>query len=224
MKRAIVAGATGLIGSHLVEKMLEGNDYEEIHIISRRRTPFARHLKVREHVTSFEQLEKAVYMIEPGDDVFVTLGTTMKKVRSKRIFTDVDYRYPLTLAQLAKEHGAARFLIVTAMGAHPDSLFFYSRVKGKLEDKLITLDLPSLHIFRPSLLIGERNDWRAGEKLAELVFKPLSILFTGTLEKYQPIKGLDVAVAMLAVAQKKSDGVHIFESDQIKRLGKSDLS
>lgn len=219
LKRAIVAGATGLIGSHVVKELLNSNMYSEIHILTRRPTLFANNPAIYEHVIDFAELEDAEFLLRAEDDIFVTLGTTMKKAKSKETFMEVDYSYPLKLAELSKKQSAARFLIVSSMGADSDSRFFYSKVKGELEDSLIKLKLPSLHIFRPSLLLGERDEIRAGEKTAGLISQPLSFLPVGPFEKYKPLPGSHVAAVMYAVSQRESRGLHIYESDQIRHLG-----
>jgi len=219
MKKAVVAGATGLVGRHLVKELINSQHYDEIHILTRRRSPFHKHPLVTEHLVSFDDLDEINGVFEQVNDFFVTLGTTMKQAKTKEAFIKVDYTYPVKLAEKAKDHGADRYLIITAMGADRDSRFFYNVVKGTLEERLINLELPSLHIFRPSLLIGERYEFRAGEKSAEWLSKPLSYVMKGRLEKYRPVKGSYVAAAMHAVAQKNSGGVHIYESDQLNHLG-----
>ncbi|MCE7791372.1 NAD-dependent epimerase/dehydratase family protein [Salipaludibacillus sp. CUR1] len=220
MKKAAVAGATGLVGRHIVKELINSRKYDEIHILTRRRTPFFKHPLVREHIVSFEELEGIGPVFEEINDIFVALGTTMKQAKSHEEFIKVDYTYSLKIAELAKEYGADTFTVVSATGANRESRFFYNRVKGTLEEALISLNLPSLHIFRPSLLIGERYEFRAGEKSAEWLSKPLSIFMKGPLDKYKPVKGSYVAASMYAVAQKESRGLHIYESPLIQRLGK----
>ncbi|MDG5787404.1 NAD(P)H-binding protein [Evansella sp. AB-P1] len=220
MKKALVAGATGLIGKHLIQELMESEKYDEIRIISRRKSKFDQEKLVNEYTIDFDKLEKHKDLLQGIDDVFVCLGTTMKKAKSKKRFMKVDYTYPIVLAKLSKEVGVKRFLIVTAIQSDRDSRFFYSRVKGKTEEALVLMDLPTLHVFRPSLLLGKREELRFGEKVSELIGKPLSVLFVGPFEKYKPIKGTYVAKAMCAVAQEESKGVHIYESDQIRHLGK----
>ena len=220
MKKAVVVGATGLVGGHLVNELVNSGLYEKIHILTRRKTKFNIYPEVTEHMVDFDNLEAESALFHGVDDVFVTTGTTMKKAKSKKVFMKVDYTYPLRIAKLAKEAGATRFLIVSAIGSNPEAAFFYSSVKGKLENALVLLDLPSLHMFRPSLLTGKREDFRLGERAAEWFSKPLSLLFIGPYEKYKPVQGKYVAIAMYAVAQQKSSGAHIYESDKIRKLGK----
>lgn len=219
MKKAVIVGATGLVGRHVVKELINSQYYDEIHILTRRSSPFHKHPLVTEYLVNFDDLDEVDDVFEQADDVFVTLGTTMKQAKSKEAFIKVDYTYPVKLAEKAKSHGIERFLVITAMGADRDSRFFYNVVKGTLEERLINLELPSLHIFRPSLLLGERSEFRAGEKSAAWLSKPLSYLMKGRLDKYRPVQGSDVAATMHAVAQTNSLGTHIYESNQIIHLG-----
>ncbi|WP_416147839.1 NAD(P)H-binding protein [Salipaludibacillus sp. HK11] len=219
MKKALIAGATGLVGKHVVKELINSQHYDEIHILTRRSSPFHKHPLVQEHLVSFDELDEVDDVFQHVDDVFVTLGTTMKQAKTQEAFIKVDYTYPVKLAEKAVKHGVERFLIVTAMGASRNSRFFYNVVKGTLEERLINLEIPSLHIFRPSLLLGERYKVRTGEKSAELLSKPLSFLMRGRLEKYKPVKGSTVAAVMHEVAQQNSNGFHIYESDQMNYLG-----
>lgn len=193
MKKALVTGATGLVGRSLIYELLESGIYSEIRVLARRKTGFSGKSGIEEHIIDFDELTKHGSILEGIDDVFVTLGTTMKKAKTKDNFIKVDYTYPVQLAELAKRSGAKRFLIITAAGSDPKSPFFYSRVKGQLEEELFSLGPPSLHIFRPSLLTGERDEFRLGEKATETASRKLSILFRGPLERYKPVDGKFVA-------------------------------
>ncbi|MBB5174139.1 NAD-dependent epimerase/dehydratase family protein [Texcoconibacillus texcoconensis] len=219
MKTALVAGATGLIGDCVVEDLLNEDVYDEVILFVRRPTRFQNHKKIREYMIDFDDLH--TYMSDLRvDDIFICLGTTMKEAKSKKGFMKVDYTYPLKLAKEAKIQSAARVLIVSAIKSDRDGAFFYTRVKGKLEEELIALQLESLHIFRPSLLTGHRSEFRVKEKTAEIFSKSLSPLLTGPFEKYKPIPAKYVSSVMVTVAQEESKGVHIYESDKIRQLGK----
>lgn len=210
-----------MVGTQLVKQLLEEKTYDEVHLITRRRTLFHRHPSITEHIVHFDELERVKKVFETGDHVFVLIGTTMKQAGSQSGFVRVDYSFPLKLAELAKEQGAAQFLTVTAMGADRNSRFFYNRVKGRLEDELINLNFPALHIFRPSLLMGERHDVRPGEKAAEVIARPIAKWMTGKLEKYRPVEGADVARVMHHVAQLEKSGFHLYESDQILQISEA---
>lgn len=137
----------------------------------------------------------------------------MKKAGSREAFHKVDYQYPIDIARLAKTNGASLFSIVTAMGADTKSTFFYNRVKGEVERDLAALNLPALLLFRPSLLLGNRNESRFGERLAEGAMRLFNPLIPA---KYKGIEASKVANAMLTTAQQGLTGTHIFESDQLQ--------
>ncbi|WP_201745410.1 NAD-dependent epimerase/dehydratase family protein [Alteribacter lacisalsi] len=215
MKTALVAGATGLVGQALVRELLSRNTYSRIILPSRRETPFRNEPSVEEVILSYEDLEEETLS---ADDIFICLGTTIKKAGSKQAFEKVDYHFPLAIAMQARRNGASQLAVISAIGADKDSAFFYSRVKGNLEEALVMIGYPSLHILRPSLLTGPRSEFRFGEKAAEWITRPMGFAMIGPLEKYRPVHAEDVAAAMHAVCQEDSSGVHIYQSDQINHL------
>jgi uncharacterized protein YbjT (DUF2867 family) len=216
-KTALVLGATGLIGKELVKVLYESDQYEKIKLLVRR--PIELESKVcEEHIVDFKDLHKYHDLFHVSD-VFCCLGTTIKKAKTKEAFRKVDYEYPVESANLAKENGAEKFLIVSSMGADPKSLFFYSRVKGDLEATLNSLNLPSLHIFRPSLLLGERSEFRFGEKIAEKASGVINKLMVGPLRPYRGIQARKVAAAMAFVAQSNKKGNNIYLSHEMDSMG-----
>ncbi|MGF9712118.1 NAD(P)H-binding protein [Paenibacillus naphthalenovorans] len=216
---AIVAGATGLVGRELVRLLLSDLEYDKVIALVRRPIEL-NHEKLIQRMTDWEEgpLEQAIKDDLNGSHVFCALGTTIRKAKTKEQFRKVDFDYPVRLGRLAKKYGASSFLIVSAMGASKDSLFFYSQVKGEVEESLKDLDLPSLHIFRPSLLLGQRDEFRFGEKMAEILGGLFSFLMIGGLRQYKPITGTAVAQGMIQAAKKGSKGTRIYRSDQIKIL------
>lgn len=218
-KTALVAGATGLVGRQLVDQLLQSDYYSEIRVLVRKPTE-KKHPKLAEVLYDFNQPDAQQVQ---GDDVFCCLGTTMKKAGSKEAFTRVDHNYPLQIARAAKQNGAAQYLIVTAMGADPDSSFFYNRVKGNVEDDLKKVGFAALHIFRPSLLLGNREEKRLGEKIGETVMRIFNPVMVGPLKKYRAIDAAKVAQAMLVAAQdplpeQVPQGVFVHESNQMQRF------
>ena len=215
-KSALVLGATGLIGKELVKVLEESDQYENIKCLVRR--PIELESKIcEEHIVDFNELHKYHELFKVSD-VFCCLGTTIKKAKTKEAFRKVDYEYPEEAAKLAKENGAEKFLIVSSMGADPKSLFFYSRVKGDVEEALISLNLPSLHIFRPSLLLGERSEFRLGEKIAEKASGVMNKLMVGPLRPYRGIQARKVAAAMAFVAQSNKKGNNIYLSHEMDSM------
>lgn len=217
-KTAMVAGATGLVGSQVVELLLESGHYQKVYLLSRRKTGF-KHPLAEELIINFDSLNSGDQPLPIADDVYCCLGTTMKKAGSKQAFRKVDFAYPYALARQALKSGASQYLLVSAMGASRKSFFFYNKVKAELEENLCKLsDYKQLAIFRPSLLLGERQEPRFGEKIAEKLMIFLSPVMRGPLRKYRPIHARSVAKGMLNVALQELRGVHIYESEEIKSL------
>ncbi|MCM3748859.1 oxidoreductase [Paenibacillus pasadenensis] len=198
---AIVAGATGLVGRELVHKLLEHPSYSRVIALVRREIGIS-HPKFEERQVSFDRIEEALNeQLLRDSDVFCALGTTIKNAGSQAAFRRVDYEYPLALGRAARRHGAASFVIVTAMGSSEQSKFFYSRVKGEAERDLAALGLKRLVILRPSLLLGDRTESRPAEKITIALSRPLGALMIGPLAKYKAIDSGKVAYAMIAAAR-----------------------
>jgi uncharacterized protein YbjT (DUF2867 family) len=215
-KKAVIAGATGLIGRELVHLLLHDIRYEEVYILVRTKTPLD-HPKLTQVVTDFSNLEGIADYLNLAD-VFCALGTTIKIAKTQEAFRKVDYEYPLQLAQLAQTHAANQFLVVTAMGANAHSRIFYSKVKGQLENSLRLLGLAALHIFHPSLLLGDRKEVRSGERIGSILSKGLNVFLVGSLSKYKPIHVNTVARGMIQAAQQEAIGTQVYEYDQILKL------
>lgn len=212
-KTALIAGATGLVGTELVKRLLEAPEYTKIIIIVRRPTGIV-HAKLEEQIIRFEELSQ-LDLPTRIDHVYCCLGTTMKKAKTKEAFQKVDLDYPILLAKLAKKHQAAQFLVISSMGANAQSPVFYSKTKGQLEDQLKQMGLKGLKIFRPSLLLGERNEFRLAEATTAKLSKSLPFLFIGKMKKYKPVQAATVARAMIAIALLDQSGTHVYESQHI---------
>ena len=213
-KTAIIAGASGLIGSSLTQQLLNSKDYCQVVALVRKPLNIE-HPKLNQQVIDFDQLAE-LPDFPKGDDVFCTLGTTIKTAGSKESFYKVDFTYPYELAKRALAAGAERYFIVSAMGADVDSLYFYNRVKGEIEDKVSFLDYRTIYIFKPSLLRGDRNESRLGEKIALAITR--IIPFIGPLKKYHPIHADKVADAMLKVAKQEVKGCYYYESELMRKM------
>ncbi|MER2996506.1 oxidoreductase [Pontibacter populi] len=215
-RNALIVGASGLVGGHCLRLLLASERYSQIISAGRRDLPLI-HPKLDQKVIDFDNLKK--YSTElAADDVYCCLGTTINKAGSKENFYKVDYTYVVELAKLAAAKNAGQFLVVSAMGADAGSMFFYNKVKGEMERDVQDLDFRAVHIFRPSLLLGEREEERTGEELASKIMKPLSSLMIGPLSKYKPIPGEDVAKAMLYAAGQNRGGTQIYTSDKIAKM------
>lgn len=211
---AIVAGATGLIGKHLIKELLACPDYGKV--IALVRTPWKEQSeKCIQITTDYASLEEQIHAYIPDSHMFCCLGTTIKKAQTQERFKEVDYEFPMRLGRLAKQYNASQFAIITAIGANARSGVFYSRVKGEVEEGLMRLELPALHIFRPSMLLGSREEFRLGEKLGMGLSAAISPLLAGPLRQYKPIRAEWVAKAMVKAVQSEKRGSHIYTYDQI---------
>lgn len=218
-RTALVMGASGLVGHELVTQLLAAPAYGTVRVWVRRPLPLS-HPKLVQQVVSFDNLDQEQNCLGV-DDLFCALGTTMKKAGSPEAFRKVDYEYPLAAARLALAGGVRQFLLVSSAGANAASSVFYSRVKGEVEAAVAAVGLPGFQVFRPSLLLGERQESRPGERLAAAVSRALGFLFVGPLRRYRPISGADVARAMIVAAGRAPSVTTIYESDEIASLARS---
>jgi len=206
MKTALVVGATGLVGNLLTNKLLQNDNYAIVKVLVRK--PIAiNHPKLEQIIVDFDNLDATKIA---ADDVFCCLGTTMAKAGSKQAFYKVDFTYPYEVAKIALKNGAKQYAIVTAMGANQKSLFYYNRVKGDIETALTELKYPNLMIFRPSMILGDRQEHRGGESFGKVVMNLLDFI---TPKKYKGIEADKIANCMIQKSQENLNGKHIFESD-----------
>lgn len=215
-KTALIAGATGMTGKLLLKKLLDSNHYNKVIVLLRK--PVAiENPKAEVLIVNFDKPEDFSGKLI-ADDIFCCLGTTINKAKSKEAFKKVDLEYPLKLAEITKSNGASQFLVMSSMGANPDSIIFYSKVKGTLESELKKVGFNTLRIFRPSLLMGNREEFRLGERIGTFFYKFFSWLFIGKWRRYKGIASEAVALAMFKAAQLNDSGVIIYESDEISAL------
>lgn len=214
---AIVAGSTGLVGRALVRVLLDTPAYGKVIALARKERP----RQDERHVPFLVDYDHLAELRLPWEqaDVFCALGTTIKDAGSREAFRRVDFTYVVRLAAVAANGGARSFSLVSALGAHPGSRVFYNRVKGEAERAVAASGVPIVHVFRPSLLRGERDAVRLGESVAEALLKPLSVLLRGPLANVRPIFGQTVAAAMVAAAlQPDAPGVHVYDPQAMRRL------
>lgn len=209
MKTALIAGATGLIGNQLLQLLLQDSDYEKVKAITRKPLNL-KHPKLENLVLDFEKVSESDLK---SDDVFCCLGTTIRIAKTKEAFRKVDYEYPLELARVTKNQGATQYLLVSALGADKKSSIFYNKIKGMIEEAIGHIDFRSVHIFRPSLLLGDRTEQRAGEGTATAFFKVFGFLIPA---KYKAIDSGKVARAMLTFAKTNEHGFYFHESKELQ--------
>ncbi len=216
-KSALIVGATGLVGKQILEVILENDYYDHITIVSRRSVGIDDD-RVKEVIFEFNDFDQYKDQIS-ANDYYCSVGTTMKKAGSKEAFLKVDHSIPLMLAQHAKQDSNfEQFLMVSSYGANTDSALFYNQVKGKTEQDLIALNLKSLLIFQPSLLLGNRDEFRFFEEVAKRISAIFSFFIIGTQLRLWAIKATDVAKAMFVIAKRKEvEGVRTYKPMQMIR-------
>lgn len=208
-RRALLVGATGLVGSHVLERLLDETTYSSVTVWARR--PLAlRGPGLRVETFDFEGI--AAHKVH-AEHVFCCLGTTMRQARSQQAFRRVDFDYPVALARAAAQGGATRLVVVSALGANPGSRIFYNRVKGEMEAAVAAAGVPKTFFLRPSLLTGRRDEFRPGERLGQIAGLVLGPL----LGRYRPIPADLVAAAMVNAALGKARA-GVIESEQIREL------
>ena len=206
-RTAIVAGATGLVGSALLKQLVARKDYSENRVLGRR-PPSLEAGKIRFVATDFTRLD-ALAADLAVDDVFCCLGTTIRKAGSQAAFERVDYHMVVDLARAAKKAGAMRFIVVSAIGSSLKSPAFYPRVKARMEQAVKEVPFESVQIVQPSLLLGRRDEFRPTEWLSQVLSPLLGLFMIGPLKKYRPISGEAVAAAMIELALRGKAGAHV---------------
>ncbi len=214
-KKAIVVGATGLIGGFCLQELLKNSQYGQVLILVRK-TLKMKHSKLKQLVVNFDHLEKFSKQLR-ADDIFCCLGTSRKKSPTPEAYRKIEFEYAFKLARIASQNKAHKFLTVSSVGADASSSYFYLKTKGEVEDIISSLPFKAVHIFRPSFILGKSE--RKERRPMEAFFKPLSFLFIGPIRKYKPMAGKIIARAMVNAANNKLQGVHIWEGRMIEDLG-----
>ena len=212
-RKALLLGATGLTGSLLLARLLETELYSSVTIYVRKPTGLS-HPRLIEEVIDYDTINTAADV----EDVYCCLGTTIRIAKTREAFTKVDLHYPVKIARLQREAGSKRFMVISSMGANPHSMIFYSRTKGLMEEALQRMEYPSLYIFRPSFIAGNRTEKRAGEKIAIRIAGWINPLLAGPLRNYASVKATAIADAMLHYATHGESGNHCILSGSIKNF------
>ncbi|MEI6123464.1 MAG: NAD(P)H-binding protein [Bacteroidota bacterium] len=216
---ALLIGATGLCGQQLLSQLLESELYQTVEIWVRKPTGIT-HPKLTERTVDFSHIDTINCV--GIHHVFCALGTTIKQAKTQQMFYTIDHDYVLACGRAAEKMQADMFLYISSMGANKRSGNFYLRTKGMVEDSLSTLSIPSIVLFRPSMLLGKRKEFRLGEKIGNGIMKAIGFMMIGSLKKYRGIQATTVARAMLYAAQQDVKGTSIFESDIMQQMGKND--
>ena len=216
VKKALLFGASGFIGSYLLRALLEDPGYAQVIAVVRKK-PAVEHLKLKTVVADRDSLPHIQEALE-ADDVFISLGTTKKKTPDQAEYYRIDHDYPVLAARIAREQGAGSVFLVSAVGANAQSGIFYLRTKGETERDIIALDFEHTCIFRPSMIMGEREEHRPTEKALIALWFLLSPIFAGGLAKYKGMEAKDIATAMVNAAKKPEEKVAILGWPEINAL------
>ena len=214
-KTATLIGATGLIGSYLLDLLQDDSAFSEIKILVRRPIKIE-NPKVKVSIIDFSDKESFQSEISGSSVVFCAIGTTNKKTKGDKIeYRKLDYDITVTAAKLSIKADCEQFIFVSSYGANSKNNNFYTRLKGEIEDTISSLNIPSLSIFRPSILLGKRQEFRFGEIIGKILMSSLSFLLP---TKIRPIKAYDVAKSMLEASMIETSGVNIYHYNEIKQL------
>jgi uncharacterized protein YbjT (DUF2867 family) len=216
-KTAIIFGVTGLTGSKVLSELVKTKEYSKIVAITRKTIPVAGD-KIQLIVDDFSDIQSLIKFIK-GDEIFCCLGTTLKKAGSKNAFLKTDFDLQYKLAVEGRRNGVNAFYLISSLGANSKSFNYYLKTKGRLEEAIVDLKFDKTVIFRPSLLLGKRKEFRLGENISKIIFTSVGWLFIGPLKKYKAIQAEILAKSMIS-AVKLETGIHTFESDKIKLLAK----
>jgi len=216
--RAVIIGATGLIGNSLVKQLLNDSSFSKITILVRTWDDL-RHPKLEVIPVNFNNLDELRTKLPIGNTIFCCIGTTQKKVKGdKDAYRKIDFDIPVNIAQLGIEKGYRQYVLVSAVGANSQSSNFYLRLKGQVEDAIRNLPFETITIFRPSVLIGNRKEKRIGERIGIALVKTFSFLLTGKRSIYKAIHADKVARAMLVSATQNKKGIVINHHDEIMMM------
>ena len=215
MKTALLFGASGLVGSHLLNQLIKDTNYSKIKLFVRSVTEII-DPKVEIIKTDFNNLQNHKEDVK-GDDCFFCIGTTKQNSSDKDEYRRVELDIPKEIAKITKLNLVNSFIFVSAIYANPNSSGDYVRFKGLVEEELKRLNFPKLALMRPSFLMGDRKEKRVGEKIGIFVFKLLSPLLLGPIKKMRPIHSETVAKAMIRAANENLEK-NIFESNEIAEL------
>lgn len=214
--KAILIGASGLIGQHLLQELLADSSVETVKLIGRRSLGLS-HPKLSEAIIDFDNEAAYRDAISDADTIFCCVGTTQKKVKGDQAaYRKVDYDIPVRAARYAAAKGFQRYLLVSSVGADAKSSNFYLKLKGEVEAAIAAQPIPSIYFMRPSILLGQRSESRIGENIGKAVMQAFSFLLIGGMRRYKPIQGAAVARAMLRAAKLSQDGRWVWEYGEMR--------
>ena len=216
MKTALIFGSTGFIGSHLLRDLLDSPDYAQVTAVVRKPLTL-NHPKLTVLIGDLATLPALAAQLV-ADEVFIALGTTRKHTPDEAEYYRIDHDYPVLAAKIAKQNGARAVFLVTAVGANASSGLFYIRTKGEVERDLMALDFAHTHIFRLSMILGQRTEDRPLERLLIAAWGVLNPLLLGPADRYRGLTGGEIARAMMLAAQRQAQKVRIYHWKEMATL------
>jgi uncharacterized protein YbjT (DUF2867 family) len=216
MKTAILFGASGFIGSYLLTELLNSTDYDQVTIVVRKELHI-NHPKLQTIIGDYDSLPGLKERIV-ANEIFIALGTTKKNTPQQDKYYQVDHDYPVLAATLARRNGTTAVFLVTAVGANEQSTVFYLKTKGETERDIIALNFDHTHIFRPSMLMGNRKENRTTEKIFMKIWAVINPFFIGKLNRYKGVEGKDLAKAISRAAKNQSEKVKVYHWQEINDL------
>ena len=215
-KTAIILGATGLVGGHLLQKLIDDERYETIKLFSRSKIENLPS-KVKQFIGDLLELEQFKSDFT-ADEIYCCIGTTKSKTQDKTLYKKIDHGIPVAASKLAKANAINTFLVISAMGANKNSAVFYNKTKGEMERDVLQENIKNTFILRPALIGGERNENRTFEKMGLKFFKVIQPLLTGKLKNYKIVNAATIAQAMLNLANTNEHNEVIITSDHINTI------
>ena len=211
-KTAIILGATGLTGSHLLKMLLKDSDYDRIKVFTRHKLKFS-YPKIEEHVIDLLKLSDHATEFT-ANVVFCCIGTTKAKTPDKELYRAIDYGIPVEAAKLCKQNSIKQFIVISALGANPKSKVLYNQLKGEMERDVLAQQIEHTHFLQPSLIVGNRKEKRMGEDISKRIMKLFDFLIPA---RYKMIEAKTIAQAMVQLARKPSKE-HVIPSEKIREL------
>jgi len=211
---ALILGATGLIGNEILQLLLKDEKYSHVYAVARKTLPITND-KLTIIIADIDNIETKISNTKV-DHLFCAIGTTKNKVSSNEEYYKIDHDYPIHLAMMLKQNGCNTISLVSSMGANTNSSSFYLKLKGQVEQSITALNFEHTYIFRPSLLIGKRNEVRILENIAKVLSPLFNIFMVGNLKNYKSIKAETVAKAMVKIALSNKIGTYIYQTEEIK--------
>lgn len=207
MKKAIVYGASGLVGSFILDLLLQNNSYDCVYAVTRRKLSIV-HPKLINIVGELDEIENLTQGILI-DEVYISLGTTKKKTPDLKKYYKIDHDYPVLAAQAAKNNGAKSVLLVSSVGANAKASSFYLKTKGETKRDIISIQFDHTLIFKPSLIMGKRNESRFLEDMSKKIGHLINPLLSGKLSKFKGIEAKAIATSMIREANQPKNTLKV---------------